>query len=240
MKITLNLFIISFLSLFSIITAADNTLTDAEKADNWQLLFDGKSIAKHWKTYGEEALNNKWLVKDGMFGIPANAGANDIITKEHYTNFEFKIDWKISKAGNSGIFLRVDETGKKAHSYALEVQILDDPNFKGAKGNSPTDKQKSGSIYDILAAKSGVYKGHDKWQTTHVIAKDKKISVYMNGELVADLDLDSETYKKLFNVSKFAKNPKLAEKYAKGMSGPIGLQDHKSEIWFKNAKIKKL
>ncbi len=234
------MYAVSFIIFAGNLSAEDNKLSSKEKEDGWKLLFDGKSLSQ-WKNYGSYTISSKWVIKDGMFGVAETSGeAGDIVTKEHYGNFEFKIDWKVGEKGNSGIFLRVDETGKKAHSYALEVQMLDDKNFRTVKGDAPGPKHLSGSIYDILAAKTGAFKGYDVWHTTHVIAKDKKVTVYMNGVLVADLDMSSEGYRKMFAESKFAKMKKLAEKYAKGMNGPLGLQDHKSIVWFKNAKIRKL
>jgi hypothetical protein len=120
------------------------------------------------------------------------------------------------------------------------VQILDDVNFRTVKGEAPGSKHLSGSIYDILAAKPVLFKGHDKWHTTHVIVKGTRVTVYMNGTLVADIDQSSETYKKLFAESKFARSKKIAPKHGKNVMGTIGLQDHKSIVWFKNAKVRKL
>lgn len=228
----------TFFALILSLYSADNQLSQKEVSQGWQLLFDGKNLSKSWKTFGQESLTPQWLVKEGMFGIQEDAG--DLITKASYSDFEFKIDWKVAKEGNSGILLRVDDSGKRAHSYALEVQILDDENFRSAKGDPPTEKQKSGSIYDIQAAKPGVFKGHDTWNTTHVIAKGKKVTVYMNNILVAEIDQASEQYKELYKQSKFSKQKKIDPKFGKAMSGPIALQDHHSEIWFKNAKVKEL
>lgn len=226
---------------FGCATAEDNSLTDKEKSENWQLLFDGNSISEHWVNYQSDKVSDKWVIKDGMFGVADPSGeAGDIVTKEQYKDFEFKIDWKVGAKGNSGIFLRCDDTGKKAHAHALEVQILDDVNFRSVKGEAPGPKHLSGSIYDILAAKPTVFKGHDKWHITHVIVKGQKVTVYMDGTLVADLDQSSEAYKKMFAESKFTRNKKTAPKYGKNKMGTIGLQDHKSIVWFKNAKVRKL
>jgi hypothetical protein len=85
-----------------------------------------------------------------------------------------------------------------------------------------------------------VFKGHSVWNSTHVIAKGKKITVYMNGVLVVEIDQDSAEYQELYAQSKFPKIKKIAPKFGKAMSGPIALQDHHSEIWFKNAKIRSL
>lgn len=228
-------------SLFcSCTTAEDNQLSQKEKEDGWQLLFDGRSLSQ-WQNYGAETLNSKWQIKDGVFYIADSSGeAGDIVTKKQYENFEMKIDWKIAEKGNSGVFLRCDNTGKKAHSHALEIQMLDDENFRTAKGEKPEARHLSGSVYDLLAPKPGAFKGHSTWNTTHIIMKNTKVTVYMNGVLVSELDLNSEAYKKMFAESKFAKNKQTAARYAKNIKGTVGLQDHKSQMWFKNVKIREL
>ena len=235
-----SIFIVLIILITSCVSAVDNELSSKEKEEGWELLFDGKSL-KHWKNYGADTVSDKWLINGGVFYIADNSGeAGDIVTKKQYENFEMKIDWKVAEKGNRGVFIRVDETGKNAQSYALEIQMLDDENFRIAKGEAPGEKHKSGSIYDILAAKPGVFKGHSTWNTTHLIVKSQKVTVYMNGVLVADLDLASDQYKELFSKSKFAKLKKFSAKYGKAIKGPIGLQDHKSEISFKNVKIREL
>jgi len=224
----------------SCITAEDNKLSSKEKEDGWKLLFDGKNLSQ-WRNYGAETINSKWQIKDGIFFIADSSGeAGDIVTKKQYEDFEMKIDWKVAEKGNSGVFLRCDNTGKKAHSNALEIQMLDDENFRSPKGEKPGPKHLSGSVYDLLAAKPGAFNGHNTWNTTHIIMKSQKVTVYMNGVLVADLDMNSEAYKKMFAESKFARNKKTAPKYAKNAKGMIGLQDHRSQMWFKNVKIREL
>jgi hypothetical protein len=132
------IFSIYFLICTASLHANGSQLSPAEAKQGWQLLFDGKNLSNHWKTFGQDQVTPQWLIKDGMFGIQEDAG--DLITKSSYKDFEFKIDWKVAKEGNSGILLRVDDSGKRAHSYALEVQILDDEHFRSAKGDAPTEK----------------------------------------------------------------------------------------------------
>ena len=221
-------------------TAEDNKLTAKEKEEGWKLMFDGKSLSQ-WRNYGSDTISGKWLIKDGVFYIADSSGeAGDIVTRKEYENFEMKIDWKVAEKGNSGIFIRADGTGKKAHSHALEIQMLDDDNFRTAKGDKPGPKHLSGSVYDLLAAKPGAFKGHSVWNTTHIIVKSKVVIVHLNGVLVAEIDMNSEEYKKMFAESKFAKNKKIAAKYGKNLKGTIGLQDHRSQMWFKNVKIREL
>lgn len=52
-----------------------NTLTEVEKANGWQLLFDGKTL-DGWKDYNGETLTQPWHVVDGC--IQANGDGSDL------------------------------------------------------------------------------------------------------------------------------------------------------------------
>ena len=45
-------------------TPQTNTLTQAEIADGWELLFDGKTLAG-WKDFNGDSLTQPWHVVDG-------------------------------------------------------------------------------------------------------------------------------------------------------------------------------
>src|SRR5437868_2118155 len=95
--------------------AALPTLTEAQKAEGWKLLFDGKSM-NGWQIF-KNRKNNTWEVKDGALHCkPVNENTtgdgderSDLMTIEEFSNFEFTCDWKISPKGNSGIMFRVTE-----------------------------------------------------------------------------------------------------------------------------------
>ncbi len=90
--------------------APKNTLTSKEKADGWQLLFDGKTL-DGWRDYNGESLTGPWAVVKGT--IQAEGEGSDangyIVTDKEYTNFDLKWEWKISKGGNSGMMYHVVE-----------------------------------------------------------------------------------------------------------------------------------
>src|SRR5436309_15986025 len=44
--------------------AVQNTLTDAEQAAGWRVLFDGRTTAG-WRNYGKPTISNGWKVQDG-------------------------------------------------------------------------------------------------------------------------------------------------------------------------------
>ena len=44
--------------------------------------------------------------------------------REQFGNFELRLEWKISEAGNSGIFIRGDESGGSIHHTGFEMQVF--------------------------------------------------------------------------------------------------------------------
>jgi len=83
--------------------AADNVLSDVEKADGWKLLFDGTATTG-WVNREKTTLAAGWEVKDGV--LTCKGGGDAVYKTEQFENFLFSIDWKIADKGNSGVFIR--------------------------------------------------------------------------------------------------------------------------------------
>ncbi len=111
-----------------------NTLTPAEIAEGWELLFDGETM-NGWKDYNGTTLTEPWHVVDGC--IQAKGDGSDasgyIVTDKEYENFELSWDWKLSKGGNSGMLYHVVERPQYKVPYVTgpEYQLIDEPNFDG-------------------------------------------------------------------------------------------------------------
>ena len=84
------------------ICSQDNTLTSKEKAEGWELLWDGKTT-EGWrgaKLSGFPA--GGWAIENGVLRVNPSGGAEsanggDIITIRTYKNFVLKVDFKITK-----------------------------------------------------------------------------------------------------------------------------------------------
>src|SRR5687767_14156821 len=80
-----------------------NTLTAAEKAAGWQLLFDGRSL-DGWRGYRRDALpDSGWEVKDGTIRTVAKVKGADIVTRKTFTDFELSWEWRVLPGGNNGV-----------------------------------------------------------------------------------------------------------------------------------------
>lgn len=218
--------------------AEDNELTKEEKAEGWQLLFNGKNL-KGWETI--RGTKSKRPVEDGAIN-PRRCGGYLLIHKQMWSDFVLSLDYKVSPDGNSGIFIRQfplrPPRGLDIPSCGIEIQILD-PAYDDLGPNpdvNPPEFYSAGAIYDLSKVTKRADKPAGEWNHLVITADDNIISVNMNGEDINRVDLDQftepgkrpdgSTHK--FSKVAWAEHPR---------EGYIGFQDHGDEVWYKNIKI---
>jgi len=219
-------------------TAADaniNTLTDAEKAAGWQLLFNGQDFSG-WHNFKREGVRPGWQVKDGAVACidPHNAG--DIVTSNKFDWFELQIDYNISEGGNSGIMYRVTDEGGAAWATGPEFQLEDnakasDPVRCGwlyALYQPPTDPQ-TGKPLDAT-------KPAGQWNHIRLVISPEKCVHEINGVTYFEYVLGSEDFKSRVAKSKFGRMPR----FAKSDSGYLALQGDHGQVSFRNIKLRPL
>lgn len=223
------------LSSYTYMAAKDNTLTHSEKKTGWKLLFDGKSM-NGWRAY-QNKQTNSWSVKDGVMYCKGSSTDKsdlraDMITDKQYENFDLSIDWKISPQGNSGILYLATEEFKAAYLSGPEYQIIDDLNFP----QKLEDWQKTGANYAMDPAPTAAPNPVGQWNTTRIVVNKGHVQHWLNGKKLLDFEMWTDEWKKKKTEGKW----KDAPGYGVSKKGHIGLQDHGSEAWFKNLKIKEL
>jgi len=205
---------------------------------DWITLFDGSSF-DHWRGYLNEEMYPEWVIEDGaMVFTPGKRGGKNIITKEKYTNFILSIEWKISEAGNSGIFWGVyeDVAFKEAHDTGPEIQVVD--NEKHPDGKYPGGFHSAGSLYDMVAPVRDVTMPVGEWnlfviEINHYTNSGK---VNLNGTELYTFPVHGAEWDRMVANSKF----KDWKGFGKRQTGHIGLQDHGDKVWYRNIKIKEL
>lgn len=242
MKKLLIFIMVVMLVTFPLIGQKVNRLSAREKKDGWFLLFNGKDFTG-WRQVNSTAMPGNWTIEDDAMKVftgegkkPGQGSGGDIIySVEKFRNFEFSVDWKTSKMGNSGIFYCVREVPGQAIYYAApEVQILD--NAEATDNKIPSHL--AGSLYDMIAADPNTVKPAGEWNTIVIKMDNGKVTHIQNGVKVMEYTLWSPEWDKLVQNSKFKKFPGFIEGIAK--EGYIGLQDHGYAIWFRNIKLRKL
>ena len=200
-------------------------------------LFNGQNL-EGWHVYGKTDAGNSWRVdKENNIYLDAsvaNRQRGDLVTNEEFENFDLKLEWKISRNGNSGIiFLVHEDTARYPATYntGLEMQVLDNDGHSDGK----IHKHRAGDLYDLIACSKETVKPVWEWNAVEIICNKGNLQLYLNGILVVETMLWNKEWKDLVAGSKFKNMPGFAI-YPKGR---IALQDHGNEVWFRNIVIKK-
>ena len=217
-----------------------NVLTDKEKKEGWQLLFDGATTTG-WHTYGKTGIGKAWKVEDGTLRLDAaskkdwqTAEGGDIVTDAEYQNFDLRLEWKIAPNGNSGIMFYVKEEPQYQYPWQTgpEIQVLDNDGHPDAK----IARHRAGDLYDLIAVSKETVKPVGEWNSVRIVANNGKLDGYLNGEHVLNTTMWDDAWRQMIAGSKFKDMPG----FGKFQSGKISLQDHGDNVWFRNIKIKTL
>lgn len=217
-----------------------NQLSDAEKSDGWQLLFDGRSL-DGWHSYLKKTPGSAWKVSDGAIMLDTSQrngyqikGGGDLLTNEEYDNFDFKLQWKIQACGNSGIlfYIREDPKYKETWNTGPEMQVLDNSCHPDAK----IPKHRAGDLYDLISSSPETVKPAGEWNDVEIKSDKGHLQFFLNGVQVMETQLWDDAWKKLIAGSKFKSMPG----FGTFKKGHISLQDHGNMVWYRNIKIKKL
>ena len=225
---------------------AQNQLTAAERNAGWRLLFDGSTFTG-WRGLGYDSVPTAhWKIENGTIrkipsvqvprmadGQPAAGG--DLMTTDTYRDFDLRFDWKISRAGNSGVKYNVSEELSMANApnhaaLGFEYQVLDDDLHEDNKIPS----HRAGALYDLIppnASKRLMPVG--QWNYSRVVFFGNHGEHWLNGTKVVDFQLGTPLMDSLLAASKYRSIPDFAQRRA----GHIVLQDHGDEVYFRNIKI---
>jgi hypothetical protein len=216
--------------------APANTLTAKEKAAGWKLLFDGKST-KGWRSFKNAPFpTDHWVAKDGALECIGGKKVTDIVTDEEFDNFEFAWEWKMSPKGNSGVKYLVDEgmSPRGNDGIGFEYQLLDDERHPDAKKGKDGDRT-AGSLYDLIPpSKDKVSRPIGEWNESRLLVDGNHVEHWLNGVKVLSYERGSADMKARIAESKY----KDIKGFGEVPKGHLLLQDHDSEVDFRNLKIR--
>ncbi|MFN8254507.1 MAG: family 16 glycoside hydrolase [Bacteroidales bacterium] len=169
-----------------------------------------KDLAKK-QSKANKKVGKNWNVKDGM--IVFKGEGNNLLSDREYGDFEMIVNWRITKKGDSGIYLR----------GSPQVQIWDTSRVDvGAQVGS-------GGLYNNQKNESKPLKVADnpigEWNTFRITMIGEKVTVYLNGELVVN-NVTLENYWDR-NIPIFPK-------------GTIELQAHGTDLAFKDIYVREI
>ena len=211
-------------------SSISNSLTAAERAEGWRLLFDGTSL-DGWRGYKQPNVPNGWRVVDGA--ITKDRPVSDIVSKEEFSDFDLQIEWKIGEAGNAGIFYRGNEEFDKIYWTAPEYQLLDD----NKAADNKTRLTCAGAAYGLYPSPPGHLMPVGDWNVTRIVARGAHVEHWLNGFKLLEYELWSPDWEAKVQASKFKAWPK----YGRLKRGHLAMQgDHAGTLSFRSIKIREL
>lgn len=124
-----------------------------------------------WKSYGEA----NWSFSNNILTGKIKNGEGYLITKQHYNNFELKLEFKPDSTINSGVFIRCNSENMTPRTcYELNIWDL-----------HPDQSNRTGAIVaraNPLANVSTI----NQWNTYRILAKESQLKVWINDTLTID------------------------------------------------------
>ncbi len=190
----------------------------ADPPEGFQSLFNGKDLTG-WKATGKKPV---WGAEKGILYVDGSGGGW-LLTEKEYGDFELRLEFKMAKAGNSGVALRTPPKGDPAY-VGMEIQLIDDNNWPGKLQSW----QHTGSIYGVVPAAKIANKKTGDWNQMRIVCHGRHVLVELNKEKLVDANLDE-------HKEHFKKHPGLERR-----AGHLGLQSHDHRVEFRNIWLKPL
>lgn len=207
-------------------TAAERPLFNGKNLDGWEVIGDGQwTVMTDGTLLAQRTSNLRKILSPGPmtkkeFDQWVNVQSWLYTTRNDYGQFDLHVEYWTRTEGNSGISIRDSSRGKWA--ILNPVDFKKTPSKIGYEiqiNNRYPDPHPTGSIYTFIDAAQGAQKD-DQWNALDIASRNDKITVRLNGKVVAE----------------HAGDP------ARPKTGPIGLQLHDqfSIVMFRNIRINEL
>ncbi|MBL8236688.1 MAG: DUF1080 domain-containing protein [Bryobacterales bacterium] len=188
---------------------------DTPEADGWVTLFDGRSTDA-FMDIGGGPFPSLWKIENGTLRALAAPYGRGLRTRDTYRSFELRFEWKTPVAGNSGVKYRLFYLmdSKISDGAGYEYQVVDDTGDLGAI-RSPLERV--GALYNQIAPAGSRPRPVEEWNESTLIVRGRHAEHWLNGTKVMEYDSESGP-----------------------PEGPILLQHHGSDFWYRNIRIKRL
>jgi HEAT repeat protein len=144
-------------------------------SDGFVSLFNGRNL-DGWVVAGNP---EGFRVVDGCIHSDGGKGGQWIHTAKQYGNFVLRMEWMLSKVGNSGVFIRNGPAGS-----GFEVQLL------APWTPHRDDLHCTGSMYGFVPANPRPDETPLRWRTVEVTAEYKHVTVRIDGIICSEADYD--------------------------------------------------
>lgn len=130
-----------------------------------------------------------YSVEDGVLHIPASPPSGTLQTRADYSDFQLRLDFKLARMANGGLFLRAARDGSNPSYSGCEIQLLDDHNWEAVTDSTLRDWQFTASLYGAVApGTKELLAPIGQWNSLEVLYQGSRLAVALNGVLLYDVD----------------------------------------------------
>lgn len=203
-------------------------LFNGKNLEGWEVIGDGQwTVTKDGALVGQRTADLRAVLAPGAkFQTPreftgwVNAQSWLYTTRNDFSDFDLSLEFFTKSHGNSGVSIR--DTSRAKWGVIVPPDYTKTPSKIGYEiqiNNRYPDPHPTGSIYGFMDAPKDAHRDDD-WNTMQISSRKDKITVSLNGKVVAE----------------HAGDP------ARSKTGPIGLQLHDqfSFVMFRNIRIREL
>jgi hypothetical protein len=197
-----------------------NAILRKADASGFESVFNGRDFTGWAGTVGS------YQVIDGAIACKQD-GRGVLFTKEQYSDFAARVEYKLPPGGNNGLAIRYPGKGQASVDAMCELQFLDDTDPKYAKLDA---RQFNGSAYGMAAAHRGYLRPVGEWNFAEVTVQGSAIKFELNGTLILDADVGK--------ITEFKDGRPHPGKDR--TAGHLGFCGHRDPVAFRNVRIKRL
>jgi hypothetical protein len=194
----------------------------ADTDEGFTSLFDGSTL-NGWTRLDTRGAD--YFVTNGVIVCPENSGG-DLLTKNEYSDFVLRLEYKLEAGGNNGVGIRVPLSTNNLTYTGVEIQMLDDAAPKHA---NIQPWQFNGSVYGIVPARNGTPKVGE-WNTEEITCVGRHYKIVLNDKVIVDADLNEVNDPEVLKT-----HPGMLRE-----RGHLAFLGHWSRTEFRNIRIKEL
>jgi len=209
-----------------LLAEAPTSQLHAAKSSPWVNLFASNSL-DNWRTDDGKPVTRGWGVEQGVLFHSGHSG--NILTKQNFSDFELKFQWKLAPGANSGVKYRMKDYADRR--LGCEYQLIDDKGYK----YSLAQWQRTGALYGLYPPPPDSQPHPPgQWNSARIVAAGNHLEHWLNGKIIVSAEAGSDDWKERVLHSKFDETPDFGQ----NPSGPIMIQDHGGTVWFRNMVVR--